>query len=101
MWEKVSLILWVNITIADVENSGTYNHLLETRKGPGRQYSISYSSPEPLTYKYGEWFRIKMEGECQEVWKLDEVPKGMEEAFPFGVPRKAYICNIDELEILK
>lgn len=100
MWEKISLVLWVHVAVTDVESNGMHNHLLETDR-VDRQYSISYSSPEKLEYSYNEWFQIRVEGECQEIYKLDEAPKSMSGAYPYGIPRKAYICNADKLEMLK
>ena len=101
MWVKVTVVMWVKLVAWGVEDEGTINHLLEGRDIRYHNYSLSYSSSEALPVKPHTWFKIKFSGECQKNFALDPTPKGMEGAFPFGVPRRHSICNVDKIGIYK
>lgn len=96
----ITSIFYVLIKIWDTENDGTKNYLLETPRGNERQYHISYSSPDLLPFKEGEVFKIKSTVECFEAFALDKAPKTHEDTFPFGIPRKQWLCTATKLEVV-
>jgi hypothetical protein len=96
----LSAVMLLTVTFADPEGDGSYNYLLEQKNGAvDKQYSIAHSYPTDMGLKPGDTFYAKVKGTCSLVWALDPVPKGMEEALPWGSPRKSYICNADSITI--
>jgi hypothetical protein len=91
-------VLWLVLTVQEKDYDGVYNHLLETKLGPDHQYAVSISTDEPLPIKVGDMVRVRFDGECDKVWMLED-NKALETVYPYGVPRRASICNADVLVI--
>ena len=52
-----------------------------------------------MDLKPGDSFYAKVEATCSLVWALDPTPKTLEEAFPWGLPRRSYVCNASSITI--
>jgi hypothetical protein len=95
----ITMMLWVRLTAWGVETDDTVNHLLETATGPNPQISMSFSSVKPLPVKENTWFQIIIRPnwmECARSFGIDDLDTGVTILW---IPRRAFICNVDKLEI--
>ena len=96
----LSSVMWLTVIFADPESDGSVNYLLEQKNGSiERQYSIAHSYLSDIGLKPGDSFYAKVEGKCSLVWALDPVPQVLQNALPWGSPRRFYICNADSIVI--
>lgn len=93
-------VMYLTVVFAGPEDDGSFNYLLERKmSGTERQYSISHSYPSDMGLKEGDSFYALVEATCSEMWALDKTPPSMESSFPWGIPRRAYICNAETIKI--
>jgi hypothetical protein len=96
----LSTVMLLTVVFADPEGDGSWNYLLERKHGAvDRQYSIAHSYHEDMGLKPGDTFYAAVEAMCSPAWVLDKTPKGLEQALPWGSPRRAYVCNADSIMI--
>lgn len=96
----LSAVMLVSVLFADPEGDGSYNYLLVQKHGANqREYMIAHSYPSDMHLQVGTTLLVGVKAKCSLAWSLDPVPKALEEAQPWGSPRRAYICNADSILI--